>query len=212
MSKKDKEKAEKKEKTGSGEALGSLLRVIVGFFKVLFKIITFFGLWAPALYALFGVILHYSSGFDPFQDGGNSRLFWVGFALCLVTTIIIFINNLFVKPIKNIRKGYKNPVWKKGEEESEDKKGAKKTKSKESAKPNQKAEPQNAPKGKVPPKREEIQRPKPQGGQSYAPEREMPQIYFSAREPDTLVHEYKDRFEVYKIRNGKPYIDRVEFK
>jgi hypothetical protein len=34
----------------------------------------------------------------------------------------------------------------------------------------------------------------------------------SAREKDTLVHEYSDRFEVYRIVDGKPLLHKVEYK
>lgn len=46
----------------------------------------------------------------------------------------------------------------------------------------------------------------------YSSPEEEPKIYMSALEPDVLVHEYSDRFEVYKMVKGKAVRDRVEFK
>lgn len=46
----------------------------------------------------------------------------------------------------------------------------------------------------------------------YDSPKEEPKIYMSALEPNVLVHEYSDRFEVYKMVNGKAVRDRVEFK
>lgn len=39
-----------------------------------------------------------------------------------------------------------------------------------------------------------------------------PEIYLSKVEDDTLIHEFSDRFEVYKMIDGKAVKDRVEYK
>ncbi|HHX49217.1 MAG TPA: hypothetical protein GX709_02315 [Clostridiales bacterium] len=41
---------------------------------------------------------------------------------------------------------------------------------------------------------------------------EEPLIYLSKVESDTLIHEYEDRYEVYKMKDGKAIKDRVEYK
>ncbi|NLL55899.1 MAG: hypothetical protein GX242_01665 [Clostridiales bacterium] len=41
---------------------------------------------------------------------------------------------------------------------------------------------------------------------------EKPQVYFSKLEPELLVHEYSDRFELYRIENHRSKLDRVEYK
>lgn len=41
---------------------------------------------------------------------------------------------------------------------------------------------------------------------------ERPKIYFSVNEPDILVHEYSDRFELYRYENNRTTLDRVEYK
>lgn len=40
----------------------------------------------------------------------------------------------------------------------------------------------------------------------------IPKIYMSALEKDVLVHEYPDRFEVYKLDGGKKTLDRIEYR
>ncbi len=42
--------------------------------------------------------------------------------------------------------------------------------------------------------------------------KEKPNIYYSAVEADTLIHEYSDRFEIYKIDNNKARLQSVEYK
>ncbi len=41
---------------------------------------------------------------------------------------------------------------------------------------------------------------------------EQPQVYFSSREENTLIHEYNNRFEVYRLVNGERKISEVLFK
>lgn len=41
---------------------------------------------------------------------------------------------------------------------------------------------------------------------------EKPKVYFSKLEPDLLVHEYSDRFELFRIENNRSVFDRVEYK
>ncbi len=41
---------------------------------------------------------------------------------------------------------------------------------------------------------------------------EQPIIYMSAIEENTLIHEYENRFEVYRLNGGEKVLDRVEYK
>lgn len=52
----------------------------------------------------------------------------------------------------------------------------------------------------------------PWADNSYSSPKEEPKIYLSVLEPNTLIHEYSDRFEVFRLVNGKAVKDRVEFK
>jgi hypothetical protein len=41
---------------------------------------------------------------------------------------------------------------------------------------------------------------------------QKPHVYFSKLEPELLVHEYNDRFELFRIENHRSILDRVEYK
>jgi hypothetical protein len=41
---------------------------------------------------------------------------------------------------------------------------------------------------------------------------ERPSVYFSKLEPELLIHEYSDRFELFRIKNNRSILDRVEYK
>lgn len=47
---------------------------------------------------------------------------------------------------------------------------------------------------------------------TYSSPKEEPQIYLSILEANTLIHEYSDRFEVYRLINGNAVREKVEFK
>lgn len=44
------------------------------------------------------------------------------------------------------------------------------------------------------------------------PPAEKPEVYFSTLEPDVLVHEYSDRFELFRVKGSKPIPIGVEYK
>ena len=81
-------------------------------------------LWA--LYALFGGVLYLVWKFNPFSGGLYETLYLVGFALCVVIFVIILLRNAVVRPFKSVAEGFRNPIWKKKEDE-----GKKKEKEKE---------------------------------------------------------------------------------
>ena len=41
---------------------------------------------------------------------------------------------------------------------------------------------------------------------------ERPNIYYSAIEEDTLIHEYSDRFEIFRLHDNRAKLDRIEYK
>ena len=43
-------------------------------------------------------------------------------------------------------------------------------------------------------------------------QKEEPKIYMSAVEPNTLIHEYSNRFEVYRLEAGEKELVSVEYK
>lgn len=44
------------------------------------------------------------------------------------------------------------------------------------------------------------------------PKAEKPEIYFSRLEPDLLIHEYSDRFELYRVAGNRTLPEGVEYK
>ena len=109
----------------AGLMLGSILRAIVavlsGIVKAVGAILWYTGLWVPALYALFGGVLYLVWKFNPFSGGLYETLYLVGFALCVVIFLIILVRNAVVRPFKSIAEGFRNPIWKKQDDEAKKK-------------------------------------------------------------------------------------------
>lgn len=176
----------------TGSAIKALTYLFDGLFQFIGRIMMFLGLWIPFLYAFFGLILYGLFRFNPFDKSLNATLYLIGFGLTVLCALIISVKNLIIKPFKSIREGYKNPVW------VRDKNG-KVVAAPEAEEPTR--EPTPYTKNEEPPEA------------VYArPEAERPKIYYSKREKDTLIHEYSDRFEVYRVIEGKPLLHKVEYK
>ncbi len=62
------------------------------------KLIYYFGLYFPILYALYGVVLYFVFKFNPFLLDVNGKLFMFGFALSCLAMIIKAVKNLIIKP------------------------------------------------------------------------------------------------------------------
>lgn len=108
---------EKNKGCGFGLFIGSTIKFVVMSFDLVAKffarILLFFGLWLPALYAVFGLILFWIFGFNPFDFQLEGQLYISGFVACCICSLIITIRNLIVKPTKSIIYGYKKPLWQK---------------------------------------------------------------------------------------------------
>ena len=189
----------------TGIALGSVFRAIfylIGVVvKVLASVLVFTGLWVPAVYALLGGILYLIYHFDPLNNQGlYEYLYLTGAIITVVIALIIFIRNLIVKPIKKAVTGDDGTEpWKKKKEKK------KKEKSEE--------------RGEWVPKKRLFSRQKEEKPEEKVifeepvfEKKEEPNIYLSAVEENTLIHEYSDRFEVYKLVNGRAIRDKVEYK
>lgn len=174
----------KKSEGATGSVLGSILRFIfVGlqlFFKIIFRLLWFLGLWIPGVYIIFGVALHYIFGFNPLDWELEGQLYFSGLIACAVCSIVITIRNIIIKPVKSVYKGYKKPVWKKEKEQQ-------------------------------PIKKEEIKIPNKDIAKEET-EKTRPSIYYSTIEENTLIHEFEDRFEIYRIEDNKAKLERVEYK
>jgi hypothetical protein len=176
----------KKDGCVTGLALGSVLRFIVSalelILRILINLLIFFGLWLPLVYALFGLALYLALGFNPLDWNLEGQLYISGFATCVLCSLIITVRNLIVKPAKQVFDGFKTPLWKRAKDKNIEL--VEITKSKATVKqPKKKSE-----------------------------KEEKPSIYYSAIEPDTLIHEYSDRFEIYKIEDNKARLETVEYK
>lgn len=177
---------EKKDGCVTGLALGSVLRFIASVLELILRIIInlllFFGLWLPLVYALFGLALYLGLGFNPLDWELEGQLYISGFATCILCSLIITIRNLIVKPAKQVFDGFRTPLWQR-----------KKDKKIELV---------------------EIQKPKKtitNSGKNLI-KKEKPIIYYSSVEPDILIHEYADRFEIFKVENNKARLESVEYK
>ena len=76
-----------------------LLAVIV---KVLASLIIFFGLYIPLFYGVFGIVLLATTEFTFGGTGTDQVLYYVGFGLCCVASVIISIRNLIVRPLSAV--------------------------------------------------------------------------------------------------------------
>ncbi len=76
-----------------------LLAVIV---KVLASLIVFFGLYIPLFYGVFGIVLLATTEFSFGGAGTDQILYYVGFGLCCVASVIISIRNLIVRPLSAV--------------------------------------------------------------------------------------------------------------
>ncbi len=76
-----------------------LLAVIV---KVLASLIIFFGLYIPLFYGVFGIILLATTEFTFGGAGTDQVLYYIGFGLCCVASVIISIRNLIVRPLSTV--------------------------------------------------------------------------------------------------------------
>lgn len=65
-------------------------------------ILSFFGLYVPLLYLLFGLVLHLMFDFDPFGGDVNGKLYVLGLVECFGCTAIICVRNLVAKPLKSV--------------------------------------------------------------------------------------------------------------
>lgn len=207
--------------------------LVKNLFQIIAWFLVFFGLWIPALYALFGLILFLTLGFNPFEYDTFSLIYLGGGVLCIVASLIITVRHIFTQPLKKLFSSEKNASHEKRSADdavTEERKDApapkRKTRKISYEVEETQTVPTVAPRSDSRPRMEtkRYSKPDPELKPSwhflppedepvpmYAPE-ERPSIYFSAVEPDTLIHEYHDRFEVYHVHQGKTTLTNVEYK
>ena len=236
-----KKKKETKRKPSLGEVIGSGLRALVEFFvffcKVVYKVLSFTGLWIPLLYALFGLILYWSLGFDPIRLDVWGTLYLCGMIACVLACAVILIKNVVVRPVKSVIRGYKNPVWRRGRDVKSETVASYKTDKRYSPPELSDFRPERdstveylapvvdfAEKNDLETRRAQyslypdwlpkIQDEAPQSRPVMVSSdgKETPKTYYSKLDPKVLVYEYEDRFELYRESGGQRIQIGVEFK
>lgn len=226
----------------------------LGFFKGLFllllKVILTCGLYLPIVYALFGLILHLSCNFNPFDFGTYSLIYLSGGLACVVCAFIITVRNTIVRPFKSAitdrqeEKAKRYEEWADVDFASEQQQRKEKELEEElnlappvddendiSYDRNKKKE------KKLPPylineddfsldgdeDRAEAgmllfdwlpvkRKPAEKTSMKTKPKKEIPDIYYSKLQPNILVHEYEDRFELFRVVGDRTVSVGIEYK
>ncbi len=180
--------------------------------KLLLKIVFGCGLWVPATYAILGVVLYFGFSFDPFDFSLESCIYLSGAVASVVCAVILFAKNAIYLPAKKIFSRKKKTdlfrLRQKGdsfEREKECERRILPPLFEDKKKPDEKIYYYDW----LPEKKEN--EPTPQV--TSRPKYEEPQVYFSKLRPEILVHEYVDRFELFKIGKNNELISiGVEYK
>lgn len=213
-----------KKKTTAG---GSILRAIARFFVFFCKTVAVFlvksGLLIPILYALFGLILFWTIGFDPIALDVWGTLYLSGMIACVLACAVIFLRSFVVRPMQSVfHRKKRNEKYRVTEEKDDvllpfDQSKKETTSTVEYLVPIEHFAEQN----------DEATRwtkytlyqdwtTKNDGPESqtepFTIEPEQPKIYRSALDPAVIVHEYSDRFELFKEQDNKSVQIGVEFK
>lgn len=199
--------------------VNGFFKLIGGLFKLLFKAIIMLGLWVPILYALFGVILHYTLGFEPFDFSTFSTFYIVGGIVCIVIVVIISAYNVLINPLKRAFGKKKSPA-ERAQERTELQPPLTEEKKKRSLFGRKKTAPvrnvyQREPEGNDYSDAQSldwIPKQDPTAAINADQTGERPDVYFSTLKPDILVHEYHDRFELFRVEGNKLVSIGTEFK
>ena len=195
----------------AGSVLKGLGRFFLGLIKLLMKAIILLGLWVPILYALFGLILHLTLGFEPFDFSMFSTFYIVGGIVCIVIVVIISAYNVFINPLKKAKdrkRAARDAVARELQPPLREEKSKKRLfgrdktviKASPSISPSLSSDYSDAQSlDWLPP-------------QERPTTTEHPDIYFSTLKPDILVHEYSDRFELFRVEGDKLVSIGTEFK
>lgn len=181
---------------GIGLILSALVKAIIKIIDALFTLIAnlllYFGLWIPFVYMLFACGLLIWGGLDLKVAGVERNLFYFGLSLALLGSLIITIRNLFVVPIKDFAK-YKQAKrdYRKKQDEKKKQELYKKNPSKYFIKYE----------GAMPPKEHPVY-----GTSAKERDRIPPLIYRSNQDPRLIIHEFDDRFEIFREDNGRIYL------
>lgn len=165
--------------------IGSILKAVI---KTLGNIIVFLGLYIPLFYVFFGFIIMATTEFNIAVNSVDRTLFYVGLALCCGCSIIIMIRNLLIRPFASVFSSFKR------DDEYIETRPRPRMRT-AATRRNPRYIDEDAPCERR--KRDDYDR---------------PLIYYSKRQPEILVHEYGNRFELYREMNGELKFYRTEYK
>lgn len=201
-----------------GSAIRALVFILSALIKFLASVMVFLGLWVPFFYALLGAILYLVFKFDPFSGSIDSKIYLAGFAATVLCALLITIKHLFEKPAESVAEGFKRPIWKKPQEEDyeeDERESPSRSARRETRRYEDETEYRRPVSRDEYSRRQENNVPRGHDRDYYEKDAllsERPKIYYSAIEKDTLIHEYSDRFEVYRMIGGRAVPDKVEYK
>lgn len=180
-----------------------LVYVIKMLSKAIANVIVYLGMYIPFFYCVFALMMYGLFNLDFQTLNPNSTLILAGLVLSLVCAIIITIRNTVVRPFSSLF-----DFWRREEV------------------PTYRGEAQRylvRHRSQTDRYYEDDYRIRPEHHSDYRIQNdsyaqkgygpEIPMIYYSEREPELLIHEYEDRFEVFRDdgRQPKRYL-RTEYK
>lgn len=163
--------------------LKGLIKLVNVIITIIARIMLLLGLWVPFFYIVISIIIMLSFKTNILSMTGYNYLYIIGLILCIIISVIITIRNLLLKPIKELINYRKVQLeYDKRKAEAREKKLYEKNPKR-----------YFATKGKLPDEDSEYYNKK---GKITNID-ELPKIYRSEINNDIIIHEYKDKFEVF---------------
>lgn len=184
-----------------------VLKIVFWLLKIIISILAdffiFFGLYVPGFYILFGALLSHFTEFSLTTPSTDLNLFLVGLGLAVLCAVMITVRNLIIRPFKIVfgktkdktKKNIKDhPRLKKNdqEDENEDRKKEDRRVKEERADEEDAVDEENEK------ERREVKKKKEKDDE----DSQYPLIYRSELYPEITVHEYEDRFDLYRDTEG----------
>lgn len=174
--------------------LKGLIKLVNVIITIIARIMLLLGLWVPFFYIVISIIIMLSFKTNILSMTGYNYLYIIGLILCIVISVIITIRNLLLKPIKELIN------YRKVQLEYDKRKAEAREKRLYEKNPKR----YFATKGKLPDENSEYYNKK---GKITNID-ELPKIYRSEINSEIIIHEYKDKFEVFlEKENGIVHID-----
>lgn len=163
--------------------LKGLIKLVNVIITIIARIMLLLGLWVPFFYIVISIIIMLSFKTNILSMTGYNYLYIIGLILCIIISVIITIRNLLLKPIKELIN------YRKVQLEYDKRKAEAREKRLYEKNPKR----YFATKGKLPDEESEYYNKK---GKITNID-ELPKIYRSEINNEIIIHEYKDKFEVF---------------